>query len=135
MNYAQLIPLFPLIGFVVVALFGKRMNNEKLVGGIASTAILASFVIAVATFLGLTALPVDQRSFTVKVYSYSLLLPQPSVINHLILCVPNGSSGVTKVFCCCWVFQRTQAVLFVPATVSWIEKPYFWLDGTRRSSN
>jgi NADH-quinone oxidoreductase subunit L len=70
MNYAHLIPLFPLIGFVIVAFFGKRMNNEKLVGGIASTAILASFITAVATFLGLTALPVDQRSFTVKVYEW-----------------------------------------------------------------
>lgn len=70
MNYAQLIPLFPLIGFVIVAFFGKRLNNEKLVGGIASTAILASFITAVSTFLGLTALPADQRAFTVKVYEW-----------------------------------------------------------------
>jgi hypothetical protein len=40
------------------------------------------------------------QSFTVKVYSYSALLPQPSVMNHLILCVPCGSSGTTWVFCC-----------------------------------
>ena len=39
MNYAALIPLFPLVGFVIVALFGKKIKNEKVVGTIASSAI------------------------------------------------------------------------------------------------
>ena len=70
MNYAALIPLFPLIGFVIVAFFGKRLKNEKLIGGIASTAILASFVTAVMVFVGLTNRPEDDRSVIVHVYSW-----------------------------------------------------------------
>jgi NADH-quinone oxidoreductase subunit L len=70
MNYAALIPLFPLIGFVIVAFFGKRLKNETLVGGIASTAILASFVTAVTAFFGLMGRPAEERTFLVKIYSW-----------------------------------------------------------------
>ncbi|MEY3386641.1 MAG: hypothetical protein RIR53_1452 [Bacteroidota bacterium] len=58
MNYA-LIPLFPLIGFVIVALFGKRINNEKVTGSIASAAVLLSFIMAVMAFNDLRAIPED----------------------------------------------------------------------------
>ncbi len=70
MNYAALIPLFPLIGFCIVAFFGRRIKNEALIGGIASTAILASFVTAVTAFIGLTNQPEDSRSFIVPVYKW-----------------------------------------------------------------
>jgi len=70
MNYAALIPLFPLIGFVIVAFFGKRINNEKVVGAIASSAILASFITAVMVFMGLAGLPPEERSVLVNVYSW-----------------------------------------------------------------
>lgn len=70
MNYAALIPLFPLIGFVIVAFFGKRIKNEKLIGGIASSAILASFVTAVTVFIGLVNRAPEDRSVIVKVYSW-----------------------------------------------------------------
>jgi NADH-quinone oxidoreductase subunit L len=70
MNYAALIPLFPLVGFVIVALFGRRINNEKLVGTIASGAILASFITAVSVFLGLSARAPEERSFVHEVYTW-----------------------------------------------------------------
>lgn len=70
MNYATLILLFPLIGFVIVAFFGKRIKNEKVVGAIASAAILASFITAVTVFMGLVGLPADGRSVVVTVYSW-----------------------------------------------------------------
>ncbi len=70
MNYAALIPLFPLIGFVIVAFFGKRIKNEKLIGGIASSAILASFVTAITVFVGLVNRAPEDRSVIVKVYSW-----------------------------------------------------------------
>jgi NADH-quinone oxidoreductase subunit L len=70
MNYAALIPLFPLIGFLVVWLFGKRMKSEKLIGTIASSAILASFVVAVTTFMGLLGRPAEERSFVTTIYSW-----------------------------------------------------------------
>lgn len=70
MNYAALIPLFPLIGFLIVGLFGKRMKSEKLVGTIASGAILASFAVAVTTFMGLMGRPAEERSFVTTIYSW-----------------------------------------------------------------
>lgn len=70
MNYAALIPLFPLVGFVIVALFGRRINNEKIVGSIASGAILASFVTAINVFLGLAARTPEDRSVVVNLYSW-----------------------------------------------------------------
>src|SRR5690349_9065526 len=35
------------------------------------------------------------QSLTMIVYSHTVSLPQPSETNHLILCVPYGSCGVT----------------------------------------
>jgi NADH-quinone oxidoreductase subunit L len=70
MNIAALIPLFPLVGFVTIGLFGKRLKNEKLVGTIASLAILASFVIAVTVFVGMLGKPAEHRSFLVPVYEW-----------------------------------------------------------------
>jgi len=46
MNSAALIPLFPLLGFLVIGLFGKQLKSERLIGIIGSGAILASFAIA-----------------------------------------------------------------------------------------
>ncbi|MFN6135448.1 MAG: NADH-quinone oxidoreductase subunit L, partial [Bacteroidota bacterium] len=72
MNYA-LIPLFPLIGFIIVALFGKRINNEKITGSIASAAVLLSFIMAVMAFNDLRAIPEDapaaQQSIMAPVYT------------------------------------------------------------------
>lgn len=70
MNYAALIPLFPLVGFVIIGLFGKRLRNEKLIGTIGSAAILASFVTAVSVFLGLNAMEPENRSFIVNIYEW-----------------------------------------------------------------
>jgi hypothetical protein len=58
-------------------------------------------------------------------------------MNHLILCVPCGSSGIhVGVLLTAWVFQRTQAVLFLPTRLlSWIAKAPFLVVGTGRSSN
>jgi NADH-quinone oxidoreductase subunit L len=70
MNYAALIPLFPLVGFVIVALFGKKIKNEKVVGTIASSAILLSFLTAVQAFMGLQSMPAEERSVIVPVYKW-----------------------------------------------------------------
>ena len=70
MNYAALIPLFPLVGFVIVALFGKKIKNEKIVGAIASSAILLSFLTAVNTFMGLQGMPPEERLHVHKVFTW-----------------------------------------------------------------
>lgn len=70
MNYAALIPLFPLLGFLIVGLFGKKLKSERLVGTIASTAILASFVTAVIAFFQLLGMPAENRSELVTVFTW-----------------------------------------------------------------
>src|ERR1700722_17072424 len=51
---AGLIPLFPLIGFVIIALLNKRLS-KGLTGLIACGALLASFVVALIIFFNLPA--------------------------------------------------------------------------------
>jgi len=46
----KFIPLFPLIGFLVVGLFGKYLKKEALIGGLASAAVGISFIISVILF-------------------------------------------------------------------------------------
>ena len=41
-----LIPLFPLIGFLINGLFGKKIKNEALIGGIGTLAIFGSFIVS-----------------------------------------------------------------------------------------
>ncbi|MBM4177879.1 MAG: NADH-quinone oxidoreductase subunit L [Ignavibacteria bacterium] len=50
MNYA-LILLFPLVGFLILGLFGKRIKDEKTIGIIGSSAILLSFITALQAFM------------------------------------------------------------------------------------
>jgi len=45
-----LIPLFPLIGFLINGFFGKKIS-KGLSGTIAATSILASFILAVGVFM------------------------------------------------------------------------------------
>jgi NADH-quinone oxidoreductase subunit L len=58
-----LIPLFPLVGFGVLAGFGRRLGNP-LAGWIATAAVTASFVVTVIVFAGLFQLAPSHRSFT-----------------------------------------------------------------------
>lgn len=45
-----LVPLLPLIGFLIIGFFGKKLNNEKLVGAIASIAVGGAFWLHSALF-------------------------------------------------------------------------------------
>ncbi len=47
-----LVPLFPLIGFLINGFYGKKLS-KGLSGGIASVSVLASFIVAVLAFLEL----------------------------------------------------------------------------------
>ncbi|MDZ4744580.1 MAG: NADH-quinone oxidoreductase subunit L [bacterium] len=69
-NYAALILLFPLIGFLIIGLFGKRIANEKLIGIIGSGAILASFCVAITVFMQLVHNDPEHRTFIVTLYSW-----------------------------------------------------------------
>ncbi len=58
-----LIPLFPLVGFAVLAPLGRRLGNP-LAGWIATAAVAASFVVTCIVFAGLFELAPAHRSFT-----------------------------------------------------------------------
>ena len=55
-DYVWLIPTFPLIGFLINGLLGKRLP-KNVVGIIGSTAVGLSFLLTVAIFLEFLKLP------------------------------------------------------------------------------
>lgn len=65
-----LIPLFPLIGFLINGLLGKKIKNETIIGSIGTLAVFASFVVSVMTFIKLFGLPADERSVNVKIFTW-----------------------------------------------------------------
>ena len=72
MNFLDLIwliPLFPVVGFLVNGLVGKRLP-KSVVGIIGAGAVLLSFVFSAAAVLQLAQLPVEERSHTVKLYQW-----------------------------------------------------------------
>jgi NADH-quinone oxidoreductase subunit L len=64
-----LIPLLPLIGFLVNASFGRRLP-KAVSGGLASFAMVASFGVAAMAVWRLGALPADSRSLEQQVYTW-----------------------------------------------------------------
>lgn len=62
-----LIPLLPLIGFVIIGFLGKKLS-KGLVGFIASGAVLAAFAISLGIFFELTGQ--TQKSITVDLFSW-----------------------------------------------------------------
>ena len=54
--------------------------------------------------------------------------------NHLILCVPTGSSGTKKLLGDAALFQRRFAILELPTMVSSIANRHFWFCATGRLS-
>jgi NADH-quinone oxidoreductase subunit L len=68
-NYLWLIPFFPLVGFIINGLLGRKMD-EKAVGVIGSGAVLASFIAAVLTFSELLGLSPESRVMTQTLYNW-----------------------------------------------------------------
>jgi NADH-quinone oxidoreductase subunit L len=59
----------PLIGFLILGLFGKRIKNESLIGGLASAAVGISFVVTSLIFFGLLSSPSDSPHI-VKLFTW-----------------------------------------------------------------
>ncbi len=64
-----LIPLFPLLGFLVNASFGRRLP-KTISGSVASAVMVASFTVSAMTVWGLAGLPVEQRAIEQTVYTW-----------------------------------------------------------------
>lgn len=69
-SLTPLIVLFPLLGFLVLGLFGARMRNEKLIGMIGSGAVGLSFLVAVTLFVHMLGLEPDQRKEIIGLFSW-----------------------------------------------------------------
>ncbi len=68
-NLVTLIPLFPLLGFLILGLFGNKLS-KSLAGIIASGAIFISFAISVYLFAVLLQAPKENSSFTYDVLDW-----------------------------------------------------------------
>ncbi len=79
-----LVPLFPLIGFLINGFFGKKMS-KGLSGIIASVSILASFVLSVLIFVELIGS--EEKSHIVHLFSWinsgSLVIPFELLVDPL----------------------------------------------------
>ena len=64
-----LIPLAPLLGFLVNAFLGRRLSKSTS-GGLASAAMLAAFGVSVLAVWRLAALPADERAIEQTVYTW-----------------------------------------------------------------
>jgi NADH-quinone oxidoreductase subunit L len=69
MDYVWLIPLFPLLGFVINGFWGKNLS-KNVVGTIGSVAVGLSFLVTVAIFLEFLKLPADARHVEKVIYTW-----------------------------------------------------------------
>ncbi len=68
-NYIFLVPLLPLLGFLLNGLLGKRLG-KPFVSWIGPGSVGLSFTVAVKIFLDLLALPVEQRSIEMVLFPW-----------------------------------------------------------------
>ncbi|MEI6135370.1 MAG: proton-conducting transporter membrane subunit, partial [Desulfomonile sp.] len=92
-----LIPIFPLIGFLINGLFGRRFS-EKTIGWIGAGSVGASFVVAVSIFFEILKLGPGNRSVEKIVYSWiwsgDLNVPIGFLVDPLSLIMIMVVSGV-----------------------------------------
>ncbi|MDP1676125.1 MAG: NADH-quinone oxidoreductase subunit L [Bacteroidota bacterium] len=69
-QFAPLIILFPLVGFLINGLLGRKIKNETIVGGIGTIAVAASFVIGLGIFFEMLSRPIEERSQVVTVFEW-----------------------------------------------------------------
>lgn len=65
-----LVPLLPLLGFLINFLIGKKINNEKISGIISSVAVLIPFIIGVGVLFEILALPPEARKIPIHYFSW-----------------------------------------------------------------
>jgi NADH-quinone oxidoreductase subunit L len=69
-SLAPYIVLLPLLGFLINGLFGRKIKNESVVGGIGTLAVASSFVIALLIFFEMLGLPAEERKHIVTVFQW-----------------------------------------------------------------
>ena len=69
-SYTPLIVVFPLLGFLVLGLFGSRVKNEKLIGVIGSGTVGLSFLLALTLFVQMVNVDPGQRKQSVELFTW-----------------------------------------------------------------
>ncbi len=69
-SFTPLIILFPLVGFLINGLLGRKIKNETIVGSIGTVAVAAPFFIALGIFFEMLSLPAEERSKIVIVFQW-----------------------------------------------------------------
>ncbi len=64
-----LIPAFPLVGFLLILLFGRRLGEPRS-GYLASAMVLASFVVSVGAYFDLVSMNEEERSHVETLFSW-----------------------------------------------------------------
>jgi NADH-quinone oxidoreductase subunit L len=62
LDLVYLIPLVPLLGFLILGLFGKAIKKEAIIGTIGSGAVGVSLVLAILIFLEMLSNPISSTS-------------------------------------------------------------------------
>lgn len=69
-EYVWLIPLFPLIGVVINGLFGKKIKNETVIGGIGALMVFGSFLVSCGILMELLSKPAEERFFEKVLFTW-----------------------------------------------------------------
>ena len=64
-----LIPAFPLVGFLLILLFGRRLGDPPS-GYLAAAMVLGSFVVAVGSYVDLLSMPEEDRAHVETLFSW-----------------------------------------------------------------
>jgi len=69
-NLIYLTVLFPLLGFIINGVFGRKIKNEKIIGIIGSSTIGLAFIIALFAFFETLSLPVENRKHIIELFTW-----------------------------------------------------------------
>lgn len=96
-DLAWLLFAFPALGALII-LFAGRWMSQKVVGWIASLAVVGSFAVSVMLWLGLLALPAEERSLTVHWWDWITIanfhVPAAVLIDPLSLVMAMVVTGI-----------------------------------------
>jgi NADH-quinone oxidoreductase subunit L len=68
--YTPLIVIFPLLGFLILGLFGSRMKSEKFIGVLGSGTVGLSFLFALVVFFQMLSVEPEQRKQIVNMFTW-----------------------------------------------------------------
>ncbi|HUK36366.1 MAG TPA: NADH-quinone oxidoreductase subunit L [Vicinamibacterales bacterium] len=108
-----LIPLFPLVGFLLNASFGRRVS-KGVAGTVACGAMLLSFAVSVAAVAALVGLPADQRAIDQTAFTWltsgdlsvSLTLRLDPLASVMILII-TGIGSLIHVYSTAYMHEET----------------------------